>query len=133
MPMLNEEALVQRLSDLVGAEHVVAGEAALPYSVDMTAPMAVAFPASVEEVSAIMAFATSERLKIVPWGSGTKMGFGRVPEQLHVVLALSRLNRMVDHEPALVNPGKIFPTAKTSAGVGAVGQRDVIEKVLGRA
>jgi glycolate oxidase FAD binding subunit len=98
--MLSEETLVQRLSDLVGVEHVVAGEAALTYAVDMAVPMAVVFPASVEEVSAIMAFATSERLKIVPWGSGTKMGFGRVPEQLHVVLALSRLNRMVDHEPA---------------------------------
>jgi glycolate oxidase FAD binding subunit len=98
--MLSKEALVQQLSNLVGREHVVAGKAALPYSVDMTAPMAVVFPESVNEVSAIMAFASAEGLKIVPRGSGTKMGFGRVPEQLHVVLALSRLNGMVDHEPA---------------------------------
>jgi glycolate oxidase len=33
----------------------------------------------------------------------------------------------------LMNPGKIFPTDKKSAGVGPGGQRDVIEKVLGHA
>ncbi|MFQ5883379.1 MAG: FAD-binding oxidoreductase [Candidatus Methylomirabilales bacterium] len=98
--MLSEEALVQRLSDLVGAEHVVAGEGALAYSVDKRVPTAVAFPASVDEVSAIMAFSSAERLKIAPRGSGTKMGVGGVPEQVHLVLALSRLNGVVDHEPA---------------------------------
>lgn len=98
--MLSEEAVVQRLNDLVGAEHVVSGEGALAYSVDEKIPAAVAFPASTEEVSAIMAFASAERLKIAPRGSGTKMGFGGVPEQIHVVLALSRLNKVVDHEPA---------------------------------
>jgi len=46
--------------------------------------------------------------------------------------AMLKVKRAFDPD-GLVNPGKIFPTAKTSAGVGAVGQRDVIEKVLGRA
>ncbi|MGH7473166.1 MAG: FAD-binding protein, partial [Candidatus Methylomirabilales bacterium] len=70
--MLSEGALVQRLSDLVGREHVVAGPPALPYVVDGKVPQAVLFPGTVEEVSAVMALASAERLKVVPWGSGTK-------------------------------------------------------------
>jgi glycolate oxidase len=46
--------------------------------------------------------------------------------------AMLKVKRVFDPD-GLVNPGKIFPTAKTSAGVGPGGQRDVIEKVLGRA
>ena len=98
--MLSEEVLVQRLSDLVGAEHVVAGLGTAAYAVDGKVPEAVVLPGSVEEVSAIMAFASAEGLKIVPRGSGTKMAFGGVPDQVHLVLVLSRLNKVVDHESA---------------------------------
>ncbi|MCH7570966.1 MAG: FAD-binding oxidoreductase, partial [Deltaproteobacteria bacterium] len=112
--MLSEEAVVQRLNDLVGAEHVVSGEGALAYSVDEKIPAAVAFPASTEEVSAIMAFASAERLKIAPRGSGTKMGFGGVPEQIHLVLALTaravRVFELVEHL------GDDVPPQRTATG-----------------
>jgi len=98
--MLSEAALSQRLSDLVGREHVVAGLEASPYAVDGKAPLAVVLPGSVEEVSATLAFASAEGLKVIPWGSGTKMAFGGIPERVDLVLVLSRLNRGVDHEPA---------------------------------
>ncbi len=97
--MLSEGTLVQRLSDLVGFEHVVTGPEASRYVVDGKVPQAVVFPASVEEVSAVMAFASAEGLKVVPWGSGTKMALGGIPERVDLVLVLSRLNRVVDHEP----------------------------------
>ncbi|MFQ5883378.1 MAG: FAD-binding oxidoreductase, partial [Candidatus Methylomirabilales bacterium] len=32
----------------------------------------------------------------------------------------------------LLNPGKVFPTAKAYAAAGPGGQRDIFEKVLGR-
>ncbi|MFQ5850602.1 MAG: FAD-binding oxidoreductase [Candidatus Binatia bacterium] len=98
--MLSEEGLVQRLSDLLGAEHVKVGEDTFAYAVDGMVPRAVAFPASVRDISSIMAFASAEGLKVVPRGSGTKMGLGGVPEDIHLVLSLSRLNGVVDHEPA---------------------------------
>ncbi len=98
--MLSEGALVQRLGDLVGREHVVAGPGAARYVVDGKVSQAVVFPGSVEEVSAIMAFASAEGVKVVPWGGGTKMALGGIPERVDLVLALSRLNGVVDHEPA---------------------------------
>ena len=97
--MLTQEELVQRLSGLVGPEHVVAGPPASPYAVDHQVPRAVVFPGSVEEVSTVMAFASAEGLKVVPRGSGTKMALGGIPERVDLVLALSRLNGVVDYEP----------------------------------
>jgi glycolate oxidase FAD binding subunit len=97
--MLSDEALVQRVSGLVGPEHVVAGPPASSYAVDHQVPRAVVFPGSVEEVSAVMAFASAEGLKVIPRGSGTKMALGGIPERVDLVLALSRLNEVVDYEP----------------------------------
>ncbi len=98
--MLAEGALVQRLSDLVGPAHVVAGSGVSPYVVDGKAPQAVVSPGSVEEVSAVMAFASAEGMKVVPWGNGTKMALGGIPERVDLVLVLSRLKGVVDYEPA---------------------------------
>lgn len=97
--MLSEGALVQRLRDLVGPEHVVAGPPASSYAVDGTVPRAVVVPGSVEEVSGIMAFASGEGLKVVPRGSGTKMALGGIPERVDLVLVLARQNGVVDYEP----------------------------------
>jgi glycolate oxidase FAD binding subunit len=97
--MLSDEALVQRLSELVGPQHVAAGPPASPYAVDHQVPRVVIFPGSIEEVSAAMAFASAEGLKVVPRGSGTKMALGGIPERVDLVLVLSRLNGVVDYEP----------------------------------
>ncbi len=98
--MLSEGALVQRLSDLVGREHVAAGAGVPPHVVDGKAPQAVVVPGSVEELSAVMAFASAEGLKVVPWGSGTKIALGGIPERVDLVVGLSRLSGLVEHEPA---------------------------------
>lgn len=97
--MRSEDSLVQRLSALVGPEHVVAGTEASAYSVDGKAPTAVTFPGSVEEISAVMAFASAEGLKVAPWGSGTKIPLGGVPERVDLVLGLRRLDDVVDYVP----------------------------------
>src|SRR2546427_752215 len=98
--MLSEGALIQRLSDLVGADHIVAGPGAAPYVVDGKLARAVVLPGSVEEVSTTMAFASAEGLKVIPWGSGTKMALGGIPDRVDLVVVLSRLNGVVDYEPA---------------------------------
>ena len=97
--MLSEGALVQRVRDLVGGEHILTGPDASAYGVDGKVPRAVTFPGSVEEVSAVLAFASAEGLKVVPRGSGTKMALGGIPERVDLVLGLSRLKGTVDHEP----------------------------------
>src|SRR2546428_13085480 len=98
--MLSEGALVQRLSDVVGADHIVAGPGAARYVVDSKLARAVVFPGSVEEVSTTMAFASAEGLKGVPRGSGTKMALGGIPDRVDLVVVLSRLNGLVDYDPA---------------------------------
>ncbi len=97
--MLSQENLVQRLNTLVGPEHVVAGTEASGYAVDGKVPTAVTFPGSVEEVSAVMAFASAEGLKVAPWGSGTKIALGGIPERVDLVLGLRRLDQVVDYVP----------------------------------
>ncbi|MCH7895675.1 MAG: FAD-binding oxidoreductase [candidate division NC10 bacterium] len=97
--MLSEESLVQRLSALVGPEHVVAGAEVSGYAVDGKTPKAAAFPGSVEETSAVMTFASAEGLKVAPWGSGTKIPFGGIPERVDLVLGLRRLGEVVDYVP----------------------------------
>lgn len=97
--MLSEDILVQRLSALVGPEHVVGGTGVSAYAVDGKTPRAVTFPGSVEEVSAVMAFASAEGLKVAPWGSGTKIALGGIPERVDIVLGLARLSQVVDYVP----------------------------------
>ncbi len=45
--------------------------------------------------------------------------------------AMRKVKRVFDPD-GLVNPGKIFPTAKPGVEVGPAGQREILDKVLGR-
>ena len=47
-----------------------------------------------------MRLACSERLSVVPWGSGTKISLGCIPEGVDLLVGLARFNRVIDHEPA---------------------------------
>ena len=70
------------------------------YSVDGRTPEAVAFPNTVEEMSALLAAAESEGKAVIPWGGGTQMGLGNLVRGVDVVVGASRLNRIVELEPA---------------------------------
>jgi glycolate oxidase FAD binding subunit len=91
--------LRKKLEGVVGAEHVRAAEGREAYTVDGIVPGVVAFPGSVEEVSAVLAACGEAKAGVVPWGGGVHMGFGGVPSRADVVLGLGRLNRVLDHEP----------------------------------
>lgn len=114
------ESLAERLSTLVGKEHVVAGAEVSRYAVDGKTPAAVVLPGSVEEVSAVMAFASTEKLKVAPWGSGTKIALGGIPERLDLVLGLRRLDQVVDYVPedmtATFQAGTPFKDAQVILG-----------------
>ena len=97
--MLSQKALVGRLIELVGEKHTMAGDGVSAYAVDGKVPEAVVFPASVEEVSAIMTLASAEGLRVAPRGSGTKIALGAVPDGVDLVLGVSRLNALITHEP----------------------------------
>ncbi len=70
------------------------------YAVDGQGPESVAFPNTVEEMSHLLAVADGEGKAVVPWGAGTQMGLGNLAGKVGLVIGTSRLNRILEHQPA---------------------------------
>jgi glycolate oxidase FAD binding subunit len=98
--MTDVSKLIDELTSIVGAEFVQTTLATNAYRVDGRAPWAVVAPGDVDQLAAVLALAHCEELAVVPWGGGTTMALGHPPERLDIVLALPRLNRVLEHEPA---------------------------------
>ncbi|MBF0203865.1 MAG: FAD-binding protein [Desulfamplus sp.] len=85
------------------------------YSYDATGksflPDAVVFPCSASEVSAILELASSEQIAVIPRGSGSGMTGGSLAVQGGIVMAMSRMNRIIeidcDNLIARVEPGVV--------------------------
>jgi glycolate oxidase FAD binding subunit len=69
-------------------------------SIDGVAPRETIEPASADDVAATLASASKQRLSVVIRGGGTKMGWGRSPASVDIVLSTKRLNALVAHEHA---------------------------------
>ena len=63
-------------------------------------PREIVEPVSAEDVAAVLASASKQRTSVVVRGGGTKMGWGRRPSSVDVVLSTKRLNAVVAHEHA---------------------------------
>src|SRR5262245_357399 len=92
-----------------------------PAGIDGVMPREIVEPASAEDVAAVLASASKQRTSVVIRGGGTKMGWGRTPSSLDVVLSTTRLNAVVAHEHADL-------TATVQAGA----RLDEINHVLAR-
>ena len=114
------DRLLERLGDIVGPENVLArdAEALEPYCHDETPdrrlrgmPEAVVRPASARQVAEIMRLADRERFPVTPRGGGTGLAGGAVPACGGVVLALERMNRVLDLDAAnlmaVLEPGVV--------------------------
>lgn len=109
-------AILDRLAAIVGPAHLATSpEERACYAYDGTgqefSPAAVVFPGSTEEISALMRLASEHRLPVVPRGAGTGMSGGALAVAGGLVIAMSRLNRIVEIDPmnqlAVVEPGVI--------------------------
>lgn len=69
-------------------------------AIDDVVPRFLVESPTAEDLAAALAWASSERLAVVIRGGGTKLGWGRRPSAVDVVLSTSRLNRVVAHEDA---------------------------------
>ena len=119
---------IKKLQAIVGPRHLVTGkEDLLCYSYDGTGqeymPSAVAFPGSAAEISSIMKLANQELFPVIPRGAGTGMTGGALPVAGGLVLAMSRLNRILEidteNQVAEVEPGVI--TGQFQAAVKKLG------------
>jgi glycolate oxidase subunit GlcD len=106
-------SLLRELRAIVGHEHVFAGRNdAAVYAYDASlalgAPDAVVLPADTRETAAVVRAATAAGVPCVPRGFGTNLSGGSVAPRRGLVVALSRLNRILDVRPdgryAVVQP-----------------------------
>ena len=88
-------------------------------------PSWVAYPASLEEASAVMRAAADHGLAVVPRGSGTKLSWGEPPRQCDVVIDMLRMDRVLEHAAGdLVARVQAGVTVAQLAGVlGGAGQQ----------
>jgi glycolate oxidase FAD binding subunit len=92
---------LDKLRAIVGPAHVLSGVDLSPYVVDGRTPETAVFPASLEEVRAVVELMAGAAIPLVAWGGGTAAAVGTpiAPERPGIVLGLGRLQRLVEHEP----------------------------------
>ena len=88
------------LKHIVGESGILPEAQIADYTFDGHVPKVVVLPASVQEIQDVLGFASRNDLSVIPAGSGTKLGIGNLPEKVDVLLATTRLNSVVEYEPA---------------------------------
>jgi glycolate oxidase FAD binding subunit len=63
-------------------------------------PQSIVTPSDIDAVAATLRQATAERLGVVPWSKGTRQHLGNPPNRYDVALCLSRLDHIVEYNPA---------------------------------
>ncbi len=108
-----ETLVYQTAASLVGDGGVRVGTPA--DAVEGVVPGLVVEPASVDAVGGLLAWATREKLSVLPRGSGTKLGWGPAPRTIDVLISTSRLNEIVAHRH-----GDLTATIQAGAALGDV-------------
>lgn len=100
--MMTSNSLHTDLKQIIGESGILQKEqiSDSDYTFDGITPTIVVLPASVKEVQAVLHYASDHDLTVIPSGAGTKLGIGNLPEKCDIVLALTRLNNVIEYEPA---------------------------------
>ena len=69
-------------------------------AVDGVHPCVICSPANAAEVSAALRVCSETDAAITPWGGGTAVQIGNLPERVEVIMDVSRLNHVVEHDDA---------------------------------
>ncbi|HEX8983136.1 MAG TPA: FAD-binding oxidoreductase [Ktedonobacterales bacterium] len=62
-------------------------------------PRVVVEPETEEQVAAILRYANTERLAVIPCGGATQQALGTPPTRADIILSLARLNQIIEHAP----------------------------------
>ena len=121
------KSIRNRLIKIVGKEHVLTTpEDLATYGYDATfeegLPEVVVLPGSTEEVSRILQAAHELKMPVITRGMGSGLAAGAVPAQGGIVLALTRMNHIleIDEENAVVH---------TQTGVVTADLQTAVERV----
>ena len=96
--MVKQASLAWDLASIVGPENAAPGTPA--YAVDGLAPKSVVRPRAYEEVCGVIRYANAGRLAVIPLGGHLHAALGNLPERYDLALDVSRLNQVVEFEPA---------------------------------
>ena len=119
MILLLKPEIVKRLTEILGKENVFTEkEDLICYSYDSTPydhlPDIVVAPANTEEIVAIVKLANQYNFPVIPRGGGTNLSGGTVPIMGGLVMALHRMNKIIEIDDAnlttTVEPGVITAT-----------------------
>ncbi|HEX8731616.1 MAG TPA: FAD-binding oxidoreductase [Ktedonobacterales bacterium] len=89
-----------RLASALDVGQVVTGAPCAAYAIQGRAPVAVARPATLDELTAALRLAAEAGAAVAAWGSGSRMALGYPPARLDLVVSLERMNRVVHYDPA---------------------------------
>src|SRR5438477_5594853 len=107
--------LLDKLRAIVGPAHVLAGVELSPFVIEGRTPEAAVLPGSVDEVAAVIVQAAEAGVPVVPWGGGSAIGVGVPAARAGLVLLLTRLDALVEHEP-----GDLTATAQAGITIAAL-------------
>ena len=92
-------AILARLSGPLQEGQVVDGLEAERWAICARVPKAVAFPENEEQVAELLSIVNEEGWHCVPCGRGTWLGGGSQPRGVDLVLAMTRMDTLLAHEP----------------------------------
>ena len=90
----------QQLNGLVDGGSVLPEESLAGYSIDGVTPKALVRPQRRQEIVDVIRWAASEGVAVFPWGGGTQVCLGGLPERVDLVIDLSRYDQVIDYQPA---------------------------------
>jgi glycolate oxidase len=111
--------ILPEITKIVGKDNLLTTkEELICYSYDATnqrfLPEAVAFPLNPQQISQIMLLANRHHFPVIPRGAGSGFVGGSLPVEGGLVLALTKMNRIIKIEPenltAVVEPGVVTGT-----------------------
>ena len=122
-----EKGILTQLEKIIGREGVLTSPEDLAvYSYDGTfeegCPDVVVLPHTTEQVSQVVRLAAQARIPVVSRGMGSGLAGGSVPSQGGIVLALTRMNHILEIDPANA-------TARVEAGIVTADLQSAVEKL----
>src|SRR3954468_11386382 len=103
-----DERTLSRRSDIASALQAIVPDGVIGDEATLTAfdcdaltayrqrPLPCVLPPTPEQVSAVMAYAAQENVRIVPRGAGTSLSGGALPLADAILLGMSRMTRILD-------------------------------------
>lgn len=91
--------LLAELHSLAPNAHLYTSNESADFEVDGLRPLAVLRPSTVEDIAALLRFASARGLAVTARGGGTALGEGNRPARLDLVLDMTGQDRIIEHRP----------------------------------